>query len=105
MTDHKIAWRITEYGVRGDVTCTATEGAQCRKKCSGTCDWWSDDSTGTCVNCGSKIVDAGECMMVPWLDDAEDYYLGQDRPLIDGPIVMTWDEGVGVVWCYPENMR
>jgi hypothetical protein len=73
-------------------TCDAAEGADCRLTCPQGCDTWElPDHEHT-------LVDAGECLVVTWLQEGDETYGGKDGALLASvPIEVEWTGG-GYLW-------
>jgi hypothetical protein len=95
---HRVEWMIASGRVEGRVTCFAVLAAPCRLTCGVGCDTWDTDSHE------HDLVDAGECMLLPWLDNSDEavaeYYAGEPGPLRDGPVILTWANDGLVTWDY-----
>lgn len=99
---HTVAWTIepNDSDPRATFACSAPEGAPCRKKCPEECEAWTFEGHE------HELVDAGECMLLPWLDslavsDVTEAYIGELHSIIDGPVELNYEEEY-VAWCYSE---
>lgn len=94
MSDHTVAWRIDDGFISGTLSCTALEGAMCRRGCVEACG---------AEDCEHETGDVGRCLAEEWIEaagDPEDAHKGEDQPLKNGPVRVYWDR-YGWLWTYP----
>lgn len=100
---HSVAWsiRAQDMGVEPKFSCSAPEGAPCRKNCPEGCESF------TLEGHEHELVDAGECMLLPWLDnigvsDTIGAYVGDPHAVSDGQVELNYvDEWVE--WHYSDS--
>lgn len=95
---HHITLTIDDQQVIGKITCNAVAGANCRLTCLEDCESF------VIGDHEHELVDAGECMLLPFLDEdsASVWELFDGRtptPARSGPIILAYVEE-GVVWDY-----
>lgn len=96
---HEVHWTLrAQEGVAPKFTCSAPEGAPCRLTCPEGCEAW------TLEGHDHELIDGGECMLLPWLDnigtaDAIEAYVGEPAPPTDGPVKLEYVEE-WVEWSY-----
>jgi hypothetical protein len=101
---HRVDWYVETEDVRGEITCTAPEGAACRQVCAADppCQEvcvGEDPETGE----EHPMQDSGYCNDREWMssEDAAFYYAGERAPAVSGPIVTYWHPDEHMVWTYP----
>jgi hypothetical protein len=85
---------IHDDWIEGNVTCHATEGADCRLICSEGCDGWN------ITDHEHELVDQGKCNFVEWMD-AEgllESHVGTHAPT-DGFIEIEYEDD-HYTWTY-----
>lgn len=98
---HSIRFTIRPGGVvEANITCTAPEGADCRKTCN-ECDEYCSCPRDT-------LVDGGECLPTVWLTETgealQEFYEGPVTDLRSGPIVIVWNRSEdSYEWAYQDG--
>lgn len=100
-TAHHIAWTIEGDWIRGELACTAPEGATCRLSCEKGCETWPCAETLD-VEFECPISDAGACNAAVWINETgpQEAHGGDAcETLRDGPVDVWWD-GDSWRWAY-----
>ena len=107
---HSVTWDHDGDRIHGRMVCSAGELADCRTSCAEGCESWGDVSDdGAAHTLSDGTVHAMRpheyCNVVEWIangDVLETYYDGADRPVHDGPVLISWD-GDDYLWRYADQ--